>query len=87
MPGVAVLVGKNLLRPKRSILDRLEASPAAMAMPEAAMNKHNFATGGENQVGLARQSLVVKKVSIAQRIEQPSNDQFWLRVLRPYAAH
>src|SRR5216684_2697507 len=62
-------------------------SAASVTVPEAAMHENNLAPRSENEVGAARQILLVKPVAIAQREDQSADQHLGARVPGSHARH
>jgi hypothetical protein len=58
-----------------------------MAMPEAAMNEHGEPKAGKDQIGCARQALVVNSEAIAQSMSNTANLQLGFAVTRADLRH
>lgn len=61
--------------------------PAAVAVPEAAVNEDDLSQAGKYQVGPTRQFRVVKAVAITHAVNEAPNDHFGDRILASDAAH
>ena len=56
-------------------------------MPEAAVDKNHLAAAREYQIGAAGQVAAVQTVTVAEPVQQATNDMLWLAMLCPYASH
>lgn len=86
--GVAGLIAGKLCEPELLVGGgRRPAARAGMAVPEAAVNKNDFAPTGKHQVGAAGNVAAVEPIAIAETRHDAADRQLRRRVARADGLH
>ena len=73
--------------PVRSWHPPVRALRGAVLVPEAAMDKYRFPAWPKNQIGVPRKFLCMKPEPVPKPVDNRTNNNFRLCVLRPYRRH
>jgi len=88
VPTIAISVCLALLGPELRVRLRDHSAEAAVVhVPIAAVNENHPSFGAKHKIGSTRQPTAVQPIPKPHRINDPSNEEFRLRVLAADAAH